>query len=545
MDLFHLSNIFLNLTSSDIINIPNNIQEHMCQNDIIAFSTSSSTNLKFNCLYTYYNEFNGNMLLHPSSNYVFVVNNTQELEEILFLLTKNKDFNFKGSTLILTGNEFDLLKGFEIMWSHLLSTVIVGIFEEDSYYFCNTLTDGCGEKIDYFKVYSDMVIEHYNQKYFNNCILFAKYSLMPPEAPQYVVLKQLETNFRTMYANKNISLIVLPGTENSSLMNREIEWNYDYLINVMNNDGFDFVLGLFFFLNLNHLSHQIEHTQVYLQSYGIWIFPLRKIAFWKTIISAFTLDAWVCMGIIILLCTIITYYVLPDKNMLEIVLDIYKELLGGSSSIGLEDDFKLLFLMEIIFCFYVNLLFQAVLNSILSVPIYEKIENVEDLLQSNMKIKVVSSVIREMPPVIAERCEPFPTFSEDFLLMDLEEKMDFATVTSELYKKKLNSIHGLKEFRFMSIFIITYIRKGHYLLGYVNRCIGYSSQFGFISKHVDSNEKKEISEGVPKLSLEKLESFFVILMIGLVASFVVFLGEKYVYYSKDKRCFCSVKRHKE
>lgn len=136
--------------------------------------------MNFNCPQTIYTDLNDD-LFQPGSNYGFIVNNTKELQRIMFNATKNLYFNFKSSTIIFMKDCPDLQDIFILMWSYYLSNIIVGTGVGDnstSYYLWNSLAKAnfCGEKKSFLRMDENIVIDHYMDKSLDGCSLRAKYT---------------------------------------------------------------------------------------------------------------------------------------------------------------------------------------------------------------------------------------------------------------------------------------------------------------------------------------------------------------------------------
>ncbi|PNF21340.1 hypothetical protein B7P43_G02094 [Cryptotermes secundus] len=329
-----------------------------------------------------------------------------------------------------------------------------------------------------------------------------------------------------------------------------------------------------------------DHSVWYLKETIRWFGPRAKpSAHWKSLIIIFTPLMWLLVLIIYFICSLI-FWLLAQVNSavkehvtytdaLMCFLQTFSMILGEAVCVRPHTWYlRLFFIIWVFYCLLINTSYQSSLISVLTDPRYDPIvDTVQKLLNSGMNYGFVwrfhywyTRTNDSLSKTILNNFIPCPKL--DVCLRRIASKQDFAICGGEshllYFSQTKYSPLGIPSFlpfseEVTSILVTMFFHRGSVFLESFDRVIyrvvesGITQKFwtdirlryvGNVDEDADKgDEGKADGDDDPAvvLSVQHLQSAFILLLLGLACSLSVFITELFYFSFRKSRFFPRLK----
>lgn len=308
---------------------------------------------------------------------------------------------------------------------------------------------------------------------------------------------------------------------------------------------------------IQYIYDEFDMTDIFYYDDQIWIYVIPdKISNIKILMSVFSFKVWaaiLAVGFSVSVIWFVFAFFKDEsvfKSFTKCFLDVYQlSFLVALNVIPKSFQLKIIFLTYLIFAFYANNFFQAKLHSILTKPDFEKgIDNVEDLVKSDkitpmtyiLNMRALSTMEYPLAKKLYPRVSKL-TDAIDNLLFEKVVKYKNISITTYAgilkYFRFTNKVKNIGSNFLLGVEANYSMRKGHPFLDsinvVINRMVRAGLQQAWITKMAKVNFEIDVASEVV-LSFDHIRGVVYIWSVGLVAGFVVFLGEIFYYLIWNK-----------
>lgn len=356
------------------------------------------------------------------------------------------------------------------------------------------------------------------------------------------VLHLFEEKFRV-----NLSLRPLPDEMQVDLLK-----SVPITIKHLQTDEANAVAAVAFRQSFINFQNVVEFTNIVFYDTRIWIVPkAKKVSNVQTFKNLFSDTVWLLHLFTVCFTLLIFYFVSVvkkdnNRGFFETFVVLFGVTLGtGGAGTPNSGVLKTIFLFYLVYVFHVNYFFQGKLNSVLTVPQYEKkINSVEELLRSDLEIFLPNSVKEKLKT----STNPSASFiyERSVSVSDTKNKRHCVvlrnrSVASNILASSIpDSEKMLLDFFVDDLFPSTelsyYMKRGNPFAPVLNKLIVAATEAGLDKKWLSDLKKVNFvasSEKLIVLSIEHFETAFLILFYGLLCAFVIFLIELIYHFWKN------------
>ncbi|KAF5271329.1 hypothetical protein FQA39_LY08127 [Lamprigera yunnana] len=472
-------------------------------------------------------------------NYIVFEENEERIFDLLSILRDSTVWNYayspKGKLVIIT-NARKVSSIFEKLWLHGIIDVIVLIPDHSAnytLYMSNPFEEGnnCGSTSStiFNQSCSATLVKAVQIPVKNLSGCKITFSKLPKEFPPYeravkFLLKELARD-----VNGTVS----------------IADDYEPL--------HDFKISLFLYFNVDDPG--LVNTKVVYQQNWIWITPGPSRVFSiETIVVLFTIEVWILTGFILIFTIIIWWLIVATTRKSEqlgnVFINFVSLTLGGT--ISLTPKMKVLRCIFFIYSLYAMIIQTAYKTNLIYVFTLPKHTSVITSANEIVDLKlpvctetfykyVIDNVLqnpkdrryRELKKLLFE----FDNYRKCFDLMysNRNTTILMVEVKFSLLKEKHVNLNSFVDNRLTGYIQFVFVmKKGHYFIKNINKIITLFEESGIyqkIFKHSRPTLKENINDQTfLPLNLQNLYSTFLLLITGLILSFIVFIVE-YLYHT--------------
>jgi hypothetical protein len=333
--------------------------------------------------------------------------------------------------------------------------------------------------------------------------------------------------------------------------------------------------------SIGHRDHSVWYLKETIRWFGPHAKPTEQ---WKSLVIIFSPLMWLLVLIIYFICSLI-FWSLAKVNTavrehvtytdaLLCFLQTFSMILGEAVSVRPQTWYlRLFFIVWVFYCLLINTAYQSSLISVLTDPRYEpSVDTVEKLLNSGLsygfvwrfnvwynfsKDSVSTTIIKNFIPCpILDVCLKRLSTKQDFAICGGESHLLYLSQTKYCTLGVPNYLPFKEEV--ISIFVTMFFHRGSPFLESFDRIIYRVAESGITQKfwtdirlryirNVDDNsddddeEDDEESASLDVLTVQHLQSAFILLLLGLSCSLAAFLMELLYFKLKESSFFQSFK----
>lgn len=502
---------------------------------------------------------------YPYTNYVIEVNNFHKLFFDIVHIKQSKLWDAilspRGKYIVLTENQNDIEEMMKFLFSEDIYKVIVvqlkKHFNETSFissdpYDMNNYKNMQYHTLGTCKNYSRVNFINYNTKNKNLNLTFCCYEFDLPYMGNFGQSGTRMSSLKLISRKLNMSLVILQNKgENQEFFATGKTEKLKHLIYGKHIDMF-FVSNYY-----SYYFEEYEVTDYFMYDPPIWLIAApEQMSNLEQIIQIFDFPLWMLIFITLIFTAIFAWLIGKYKhekhfeNISTSFMNLYSGMLNIPFPMRIKStSLKLCIVFYWLYTFHVTYNFQGELSSFLTTPSYKPgITNLEEVVESNVipilkayQIKMFRDMNITLATKLSAKSVPIEGRSKiphNVVKYVKNNKNSCMTSYESIFHVYQSYNIRILSGRFLEPHTESFgFRKGHPLFNTIDRIIRIIFEGGFNNRwlnHMRNRSKMEFSENVGFIALnnDHFQGVFILLSIGLVIAFVIFLIE--VLYSKLK-----------